>query len=84
MPQSPILPLLTKLQADTNNLTVTCIGLSSRLSDIIELFDDNFYSQQEISIRTINLSRSLEAMFNALEKFDEDGSKLKEYLDAQG
>ena len=83
MPPSPIVPLLMELQKDLNNLTIVCLGANHSITDLIELYDDNFHSSHEVSQRVARWANALDAMADVLDKFEKDGRKLREYLNAQ-
>lgn len=84
MPPSTLLTMLIRLQNDLNALTMCCIESNSRITDMIALYDSKVASYDVISDRCAKWGASLNALSNALERFQTDANKLGEYFDAQG
>ena len=83
MPQPTLLQLLVQLQTDLNALTVSCIEANSRVTDIIALYGDEVSPITVLHDRCAKWGVSLDALSDALEKFQDDSDRLVRYFDAQ-
>jgi len=83
MPPSHMVQLLMQLQIDMNKLTIDCVEVNSRLTDLLGFYDGRFHMQSEIKPVVAKWTSALSAMSDSLEKFQADATKLGEYVDAQ-
>lgn len=83
MPPPNIMSLLMQLQADLNDLTVSCIEANGSVTDILGLYNGRVHSCSVIKPMVARWTNALNAMSDSLEKFQTDANKLGEYLDAQ-
>lgn len=83
MPPSTLLQMLIRLQNDLNAMTVCCIESNSRITDMIALYSNSVAPYDVIRDRCVKWGTSLDALANALERFQADADKLGEYFDAQ-